>query len=77
MSWKRIGRAIKRAAKKVGQYTGVKTMGSIFKAAVGKGKDDGGGDDGYRAEAANSMVRKNVNRQAGAGVINFNTDEEV
>lgn len=75
MSWKSIGRSLKGAAKKVGKFTGFKQAQGLVQGV--KGLSGGGSDDDARSAAANSMVRKNVTRQAGSGAINFNTEESV
>lgn len=67
--FKRAGKAISRAAKKVGQATGVSTAEGLIHGLKGQG------DDSARSDAANSMIRKNVTRQAGSGAISFNTEE--
>jgi hypothetical protein len=67
----RARKAIGRAAKKVGRYSGVKTAEGLFRGLKG-----GGGQDEARSDAATGLVRKNVTRQAGSGAINFNTEEE-
>lgn len=70
--FKRAGKAVKRAAKKVGQYTGVSTAEGLVRGVKGMA---GGDQDKARADAATGLVRKNVTRQAGTGAINFNTEE--
>ena len=69
--FKRIGKAISRTAKKVGQYTGVKTAEGLVRGFKGGGNQD----DQARSDAANGLIKKNVTRQAGEGAINFNTEE--
>lgn len=69
--FKKVGRAIKGAAKTVGKYSGIKSAENLIHGIGGQG-----GDDSARSDAASQMVRKNVTRQAGSGAINFNTEEQ-
>lgn len=68
--FKKIGRAIRGAAKTAGKFSGFKQAQGMVQNLKG-----GSGDDEARSSAANALVRKNVTRQAGSGAINFNTEE--
>ena len=74
--FKRIGKAVKRTVNKATRQVerSAKQIAPMMGIPV-KPKDSG--DDDARSAAANSLVKKNVTRQAGEGAINFNTEEEL
>lgn len=76
--FKRIGKAVKRTVNKATRQVerSAKQIGGIS-GIPGLGGKDKGGEDDARSAAANSLVKKNVTRQAGEGAINFNTEEEL
>ena len=76
---KRVSKAAKSTGKNIMSVGKAVTKGALSYSTGGmfdKKDKDGGGEDDYRGEAAQKML-KNVNKQAGSAQINYTTEENI